>query len=151
MSIPHIYLPFILYTLTQLVCVAGVHRLTSALTVTLVLVIRKAISLIISIIGMHVGRTIRGFVSLTSATFVVSLDWTIDPVELVWTRLGCRGQVVWRSFELKRAWGEAAAGGGYAWPEEGIVDLLVQRSSGQCIYAAKVLKFVGADFCSPMK
>ena len=37
------------------------------------------------------------------------------------------------------------------WPEEGIVDILVQRSSGQFIYAATVLKFVGADFCSPTK
>jgi hypothetical protein len=37
------------------------------------------------------------------------------------------------------------------WPGEGIIDLLVQRSSGQFIYAATVLKFVGADFCSPPK
>ena len=37
------------------------------------------------------------------------------------------------------------------WPVEGIIDLLVQRSSGQFIYAATVLKFVGADFCSPKK
>ena len=37
------------------------------------------------------------------------------------------------------------------WPEEGIIDLLVQRSSGQFIYAATVLKFVGAEFCSPTK
>ena len=37
------------------------------------------------------------------------------------------------------------------WPGAGIVDLLVQRSSGQFIYAATVLKFVGADFCSPTK
>ena len=37
------------------------------------------------------------------------------------------------------------------WPEEGIIDLLVQRSSGQFIYAATVLKFVGADFRSPTK
>ena len=37
------------------------------------------------------------------------------------------------------------------WPGEGIIDLLVQRSSGQFIYAATVLKFVGADFCSPTK
>ena len=37
------------------------------------------------------------------------------------------------------------------WPSEGIIDLLVQRSSGQFIYAATVLKFVGADFCSPTK
>ena len=37
------------------------------------------------------------------------------------------------------------------WPEEGIIDLLVHRSSGQFIYATTVLKFVGADFCSPTK
>ena len=37
------------------------------------------------------------------------------------------------------------------WPGEGIIDLLVQRSSGQFIYAETVLKFVGADFCSPTK
>jgi hypothetical protein len=35
------------------------------------------------------------------------------------------------------------------WPSKGIIDLLVQRSSGQFIYAATVLKFVAADFCSP--
>ena len=37
------------------------------------------------------------------------------------------------------------------WPGEGTIDLLVQRSSGQFIYAATVLKFVGADFCNPVK
>ena len=37
------------------------------------------------------------------------------------------------------------------WPSKGIIDLLVQRSSGQFIYAATVLKFVGTDFCSPTK
>ena len=37
------------------------------------------------------------------------------------------------------------------WPEVGIIDLLVQRSSGQFVYAATILKFVGADFCSPTK
>ena len=37
------------------------------------------------------------------------------------------------------------------WPGEGIIYLLVQRSSGQFIYAATVLKFVGADFCIPTK
>ena len=35
------------------------------------------------------------------------------------------------------------------WPEEGIIDLLVQRSSGQFIYAATIIKFVGADLYSP--
>jgi hypothetical protein len=29
------------------------------------------------------------------------------------------------------------------WPKEGIIDLLVQRSSGQFIYAVTILKFVG--------
>ena len=37
------------------------------------------------------------------------------------------------------------------WPGKDIIDLLVQRSSGQFIYAATVLKFVGADFCRPTK
>ncbi|KAJ7475189.1 UAA transporter [Mycena galericulata] len=51
-DIPQAYLPLLLNTVTQLLCVAGVHRLTtrvSALTVTLVLVVRKAVSLIISV------------------------------------------------------------------------------------------------------
>ena len=39
----------------------------------------------------------------------------------------------------------------HPWPKEGVIDLLMQRSSGQFIYAATVLKFVGADFCSPTK
>ena len=39
----------------------------------------------------------------------------------------------------------------HPWPGEGVIDLLVQRSSGQFIYAATVLKFVGAKFCSPTK
>ena len=39
----------------------------------------------------------------------------------------------------------------HPWPGGGIIDLLVQRSSGQFIYAATVLKFVGANFCSPTK
>ena len=39
----------------------------------------------------------------------------------------------------------------HLWPREGVIDLLVQRSSGQFIYAATVLKFVGADFWNPTK
>jgi len=62
-SIPQIYLPLIVNTITQLFCVAGVHRLTtrvSALTVTLVLVVRKAASLIISVVGVSkVGLILR--------------------------------------------------------------------------------------------
>lgn len=68
-SIPQIYLPLLMNTITQLFCVAGVHRLTtrvSALTVTLVLVVRKAVSLIISVLGVsEVGIAIRRF-TLTS-------------------------------------------------------------------------------------
>ncbi|KAF8150920.1 hypothetical protein B0H34DRAFT_156525 [Crassisporium funariophilum] len=37
------------------------------------------------------------------------------------------------------------------WPGEGVIDLLVQKSSGQFIYAATVLKFIGAEFFHPMK
>ena len=37
------------------------------------------------------------------------------------------------------------------WPREDIIDLLVQRSAGHFIYAATVLKFVCAKFCSPTK
>ena len=53
-NIPAVYVPLALNTLTQLVCVAGVNRLTtrvSALTVTLVLVVRKATSLVLSVVG----------------------------------------------------------------------------------------------------
>jgi len=53
-NIPTVYVPLALNTLTQLVCVAGVNRLTSrvsALTVTLVLVVRKATSLVLSVMG----------------------------------------------------------------------------------------------------
>ena len=50
--IPATYLALLLNSLTQLVCLSGVHRLThrvSSLTVTLLLVVRKAVSLIISV------------------------------------------------------------------------------------------------------
>ncbi|KAG5645264.1 hypothetical protein DXG03_006566 [Asterophora parasitica] len=53
--LPKAYLPLLLNTLTQLLCVAGVHRLTtrvSALSVTLVLVVRKAVSLVLSVVGV---------------------------------------------------------------------------------------------------
>lgn len=53
-SLPKAYLPLLVNTLTQLLCVSGVHRLTtrvSNLTVTLILVVRKAVSLVISLKG----------------------------------------------------------------------------------------------------
>ena len=36
------------------------------------------------------------------------------------------------------------------WPGTGILDLLVQKASGQFIYASTVLKFVGAEFYNPL-
>ena len=36
------------------------------------------------------------------------------------------------------------------WPGTGIIDLLVQKASGQFIYASTVLKFVGAEFYNPL-
>lgn len=59
--IPKTYLSLLMNTLTQLLCVAGVHRLTmrvSALSVTLVLVVRKAVSLVLSVVGLG-GRSGR--------------------------------------------------------------------------------------------
>jgi UDP-xylose/UDP-N-acetylglucosamine transporter B4 len=53
LSIPTAYFPLLINTLTQLLCASGVHRLTgkvSSLTVTLTLVVRKAVSLIISVL-----------------------------------------------------------------------------------------------------
>lgn len=52
LAVPSAIVILLLNTVTQLVCVAGVHRLTSrvsSLTVTLVLVVRKAVSLLISV------------------------------------------------------------------------------------------------------
>ncbi|KAL4241300.1 hypothetical protein ABKN59_000068 [Abortiporus biennis] len=53
LTFPTIYIPLVLNTATQLLCVAGVHRLTSqvtSLSVTLILVVRKAVSLVVSVL-----------------------------------------------------------------------------------------------------
>ncbi|KAJ3928740.1 MAG: UAA transporter [Lentinula lateritia] len=53
LQLPAACFPLLLNTVTQLLCAVGVHRLTtqvSSLTVTLILVVRKAVSLILSII-----------------------------------------------------------------------------------------------------
>ncbi|KAG6814813.1 hypothetical protein H0H93_012166 [Arthromyces matolae] len=55
--IPAASVPLIINTLTQLLCVSGVNRLTTkvtALTVTLILVVRKAVSLLLSVIGVGI-------------------------------------------------------------------------------------------------
>jgi UDP-xylose/UDP-N-acetylglucosamine transporter B4 len=83
LSIPHIYLPLILNTLTQLLCVAGVHRLTtrvSALTVTLILVVRKATSLIISVIGVpQVALVLKELLGIRDGEWGV-FGVNLDPV-----------------------------------------------------------------------
>ena len=53
MTLPTVLPALLANTLTQLLCVAGVNRLTTrvpALTVTLVLVVRKAVSLVLSVL-----------------------------------------------------------------------------------------------------
>ena len=53
LTFPSLYIPLVLNTITQLFCVAGVNRLTSrisSLGVTLTLVVRKALSLVISVL-----------------------------------------------------------------------------------------------------
>lgn len=84
-NIPTVYIPLALNTLTQLVCVAGVNRLTtrvSALTVTLVLVVRKATSLVLSIMG-------DGFVVKYAARAMMGDDHKTKRVEvderMMWT------------------------------------------------------------------
>ncbi|KAF9475889.1 UAA-domain-containing protein [Pholiota conissans] len=114
-SIPQIYVPLLMNTITQLVCVAGVNRLTtrvSALTVTLVLVVRKAASLIISVIGVsEVGGALRGAVlraldRLTQALLGVGRDLGVG----VGTGVGADGWVAaaasnWRSFGIDAEYG----------------------------------------------
>ena len=81
--------------------------------------------------------------SLYTVTRRVVLDEKFDP--------GRDIQVFLKDGFVKICAKNSIPPGEQPWPKEGIIDLLVQRSSGQFIYAATVLKFVGADFCSPRK
>jgi len=81
-SIPSFYFPLVLNIVTQLVCVSGVNRLTSrvnSLTVTLVLVIRKAVSLGISVLWLGKGN--GGALLWTGAALVLvgTITYTISP------------------------------------------------------------------------
>ncbi|KXN89355.1 UDP-xylose and UDP-N-acetylglucosamine transporter [Leucoagaricus sp. SymC.cos] len=61
--IPYAFVPLLLNTITQLLCASGVHRLTtrvSSLTVTLILVVRKAISLLLSVLGAGIIPGVGG-------------------------------------------------------------------------------------------
>jgi UDP-xylose/UDP-N-acetylglucosamine transporter B4 len=82
LNVPYAYLPLFLNTMTQLLCASGVHRLTSrvsSLTVTLVLVVRKAVSLLLSVLGTNIipgmggGKTrmVDHRMMWTGATFVL--------------------------------------------------------------------------------
>ncbi|KAG6332589.1 hypothetical protein ID866_6502 [Astraeus odoratus] len=58
-TIPSIFVHLFLNTVTQLICVVGVNRLTgrvSSLTVTLILTVRKAVSLLLSV-AVYGGQT----------------------------------------------------------------------------------------------
>jgi hypothetical protein len=77
--------------------------------------------------------------SLYTITRRVVLDGTFDPGRDIWVFLQDGfAKTVPRISTLEQPW-----------PREDIVDLLVQRSSGQFIYTATVLKFVAAYFCGP--
>lgn len=73
LSIPTAYIPLLFNTLTQLLCVSGVHKLTgkvSSLTVTLTLVVRKAVSLVISVL-MYGGDGVRNATMWAGAALVL--------------------------------------------------------------------------------
>lgn len=80
-ALPSIYLSLAINTITQVICVAGVNRLTTrvnALTVTLILVVRKAVSLIISVLGaqlIHSGGKVMNVdgVKMWSGALLVML------------------------------------------------------------------------------
>lgn len=80
--VPHALVPLLINTGTQLICASGVHRLTtrvSSLTVTLILVVRKAASLLLSVLGAGIipgvdgtkARTVNYRVMWSGAAFVL--------------------------------------------------------------------------------
>ncbi len=72
-SLPTVLPALLANTLTQLLCVAGVNRLTTrvpALTVTLILVVRKALSLMISVL-LFDGVNVITWSMLWSGAFLV--------------------------------------------------------------------------------
>ncbi|KAG9099687.1 golgi uridine diphosphate-N- acetylglucosamine transporter [Ceratobasidium sp. 370] len=80
-TLPSFYIPLAINVFTQFLCVGGVHRLTSrvsSLTVTLVLVVRKAVSLWISVVlvGGHKGDIWLwgGALAVVAGTVAYSLD-----------------------------------------------------------------------------
>ena len=106
-SIPHIYRPLVLNSITQLVCIAGVHRLT-----TRVSAIRKAISLIIHN-RYHACGTYDPWFRFFSIgkNLLYPRIGRINLVELVWTRLECRGgfgEKLLQEVDMRLMWTGAA-------------------------------------------
>ncbi|CAG7848246.1 SubName: Full=Related to YEA4-uridine diphosphate-N-acetylglucosamine transporter {ECO:0000313/EMBL:CCA67001.1} [Serendipita indica DSM 11827] len=80
-SIPIFWVPVIINVVTQLVCVSGVHRLTakvSSLTVTLVTAVRKAVSLVLSVVVFGGGRGDGWLWMGSSLVFIGTLLYTAD-------------------------------------------------------------------------
>lgn len=80
-TLPSFYIPLAVNVFTQFLCVGGVHRLTSqvsSLTVTLVLAVRKAVSLWISVVLVGGSRGDAwlwgGAVAVIVGTAAYSLD-----------------------------------------------------------------------------
>ncbi|EJD00879.1 UAA-domain-containing protein [Fomitiporia mediterranea MF3/22] len=80
LRIPAFYVPLFLNVLTQLFCVAGVNRLTShmnSLTVSLVLVVRKATSLAVSVLLLGGSRGNVYLWSGAAAVLVGTIGYTL--------------------------------------------------------------------------
>ncbi|QRV73194.1 UDP-N-acetylglucosamine transporter YEA4 [Ceratobasidium sp. AG-Ba] len=80
-TLPSFYIPLAINVFTQFLCVGGVHRLTSrvsSLTVTLVLVVRKAVSLWISVVLVGGSKgdiwLWGGALAVVAGTVAYSLD-----------------------------------------------------------------------------
>ncbi|KDQ12692.1 hypothetical protein BOTBODRAFT_176127 [Botryobasidium botryosum FD-172 SS1] len=81
LQVPGFYVPFAINLVTQVVCVAGVNRLTarvSSLTVTLVLSVRKAVSLVLSVVVIGGGSGNLGLWGGAAAVLGGTVLYTLD-------------------------------------------------------------------------
>ncbi|KAG8960603.1 golgi uridine diphosphate-N- acetylglucosamine transporter [Tulasnella sp. 419] len=80
-TVPSFYIPLVLNVVTQFICVSGVHRLTSrvsSLTVTLVLAVRKAVSLWISVLVIKGSEGNAWLWGGAAAVFLGTITYGID-------------------------------------------------------------------------
>jgi len=94
--IPSFYIPLAVNVVTHVLCVSGVNRLTSrvsSLTVTLVLVVRKAVSLGISVVVLRRGKG-AGVLLWTGAVLVLvgTLGYAIGTNGMGKEERGVRGR-----------------------------------------------------------